>query len=205
MRKIKTKNIMLVALIIIALLLSACEKQSADGSGTRETAGEQQTVGEDPSNDVSENESAEAVLGTRQNPVPLETEVEVGPDWNITVLDITPDAWSVIEETNQFNEPPEEGHQYVMARVKTSYAGDESGVPWVNLSLKYLGSDGNVYSSGCGVLPKPFSDIGEQFPGASAEGNIGWSVPSDAVEGGTIIIEESLSFDDTRVFFEGVK
>lgn len=104
-----------------------------------------------------------------------------------------------------FNEPPEEGYQYVMAKVQVSYIGEESGTPWVDLSLRYLGSDGNAYSEGVGVVPKAFSDIGEQFPGATAEGNVGWAVPADAVSGGKIIVEESFSFEDTRVFFQGAQ
>jgi len=45
------------------------------------------------------------------------------------------------------------------------------------------------------------SDIGEMFPGAVAEGNIGWSVPITAIFNGTIIVEESFQFPVTPVFF----
>jgi len=81
----------------------------------------------------------------------------------VTILEIVPDAWSIIEAENMFNEPPEEGYQYVMAKVQVSYIGEESGTPWVDLSLRYLGSDGNSYSEGVGVVPKAFSDIGNSF------------------------------------------
>lgn len=189
---------MLVVLVIFTLSLSACGVSPSDGTGT-------EAVTDNDKQQTSDSEPGENALGTRQNPVPLGTEVKVGPNWHIKILEINPDAWSIIKQTNQFNDPPEEGHQFVMANIQTSYAGEESDTPWVSLSIKYLGSDGNVYDSGCGVLPKQFSDIGEQFPGASAQGNIAWSVPSDAVDGGAIIIEESFSFDSTRVFFEGVR
>lgn len=188
----------IILMIILMLLLVSCGTGPASGSGT-------EVVTDSDKQQISDSGPSEVAFGTRQNPVPLGTEVKVGPNWHITMLDIIPDAWSIIKETNQFNDPPEEGHQFVMANVRVSYAGEESGTPWVDLNLKYLGSDGNTYSSGCGVLPKQLTDIGEQFPGASAEGHVAWSVPSDAVVAGTIMVEESFSFDDTRVFFEGVR
>ncbi|NLA25886.1 MAG: hypothetical protein GX878_00675 [Firmicutes bacterium] len=188
----------IILMVVIMLLLVSCGTGPSSGSGT-------EVVTESDQQQASDSKPDESAFGTRQNPVPIETEVKVGPNWHITILEILPDAWSIIKETNQFNDPPEEGHQFVMANIQFSYAGEESDTPWVSLILKYLGSDGNTYSSGCGVLPKSYDDIGEQFPGASAEGHVAWEVPSDAVVGGAILIEESFSFEDTRVFFEGVR
>jgi hypothetical protein len=194
----KMKKTLIVSVIILALLLVGCGGPS-DGSGTEVVTNGEDQQGYNPET------SEDAKFGTRKNPVPLGTEVKVGPNWNIAILEINPDAWPIVQKENQFNDPPEEGYQFVMAKVKASYVGEESGTPWVCLSLRYLGTDGNTYDSGIGVLPKPFSDIGEQFPGASAEGYIGWSVPADVIKGGAIIVEESFSFDDTRVFFVGVQ
>ena len=192
----KLKRVFLVFLALSILLLSACggdttdsgQKTNAEGEKTEQTSSE-----------------TKAKLGTRENPIPIGQKAQVGPNWEVTILEIVPDAWSIIEAENMFNEPPEEGYQYVMAKVQVSYIGEESGTPWVDLSLRYLGSDGNSYSEGVGVVPKAFSDIGEQFPGATAEGNVGWAVPADAVSGGKIIVEESFSFEDTRVFFQGAE
>ena len=195
---LEVKRVLPVILILSLLfLLVSCVSGPADGKGTEVVTGNEKPA--------PDSDTGKAVFGTRQNPVPSGTEVKVGDNWHITILEVTPDAWPIIKKTNQFNDPPENGHQFVMASVRVSYVGEESGTPWVDLSLKYLGSDGNTYSSDCGVLPKPFYDIGEQFPGASAEGQVGWSVPSEAIDGGAIIIEESFSFDNTRVFFEGAR
>lgn len=201
-----THHLLLIALLSLALLLVACGGSPSDGSGTETVTGGE-SAQDDTAGEAAE-EPGEAALGTRQNPVPLGTEVKVGPNWNIAILQIDEDAWPIVEQTNRFNDPPAEGRQFVMASTKVSYNGEDSGTPWVSLSYRYLGSDGNVYGRGgddrCGVLPKPLSDIGEQFPGASAEGQVCWSVPAEAVANGAIIVEESFSFDDTRVFFEGV-
>ncbi|WP_278313483.1 hypothetical protein [Lolliginicoccus levis] len=85
-------------------------------------------------------------FGTRGNPVPLGTSVELGPNWQVNVVSVTPGTTPQVLVQNQFN---------------------------------------------------------EQFPGATREANQCWSVPSEAVAGGVILIEESLSFEDTRVFFQG--
>jgi hypothetical protein len=194
----KLKRVFLVFLALSVLLLSACGIESTD-SGQKTNAEGEKTE--------QTNSETKAELGTRENPIPIGIgqKAKIGSNWEITILEIVPDAWSIIEAENMFNEPPEEGYQYVMAKVQVSYIGEESGTPWVDLSLRYLGSDGNSYSEGVGVVPKAFSDIGEQFPGATAEGNVGWAVPADAVSGGKIIVEESFSFEDTRVFFQGAE
>ncbi|MBS3947199.1 MAG: hypothetical protein KGZ57_02680 [Dethiobacter sp.] len=139
--------------------------------------------------------------GTRQNPIPIGTQARVGQNWNVTVLEINSNAWDIVRATNQFNEPPVQGHHFVMARVRVSYVGTKSESPWIGLNLRYLGADGITYRSGIGVIPNSLSDIGEMFPGAVAEGNIGWSVPITAIFNGTIIVEESFQFPVTPVFF----
>ena len=193
----RTVYIILILALLLGMVLVGCSSNPAEGSGTEVAGnGEEQETKDEPE---------ESKFGTRKNPVPLNQEVKVGSDWNVELVEIIPDAWSIIKKENQFNEPPEEGHQYVMAKLKVTYIGEESGTPWVDLTVKYIGNDGNTYDSEYVVIPKALSDIGEQFSGASAEGNVDWSVSKDALEGGTILVEESFSFDDSRVFFEGVK
>lgn len=193
----KTVYIILILVLLLGMVLAGCSSNPAEGSGTEVSEnGEKQETKEEPE---------ESKFGTRKNPVPLGQEVKVGENWNVELIEIVPDAWSIIKKENQFNEQPEEGHQYVMAKFKITYVGEESGTPWVDLTIKYIGNDGNTYDSEYVVIPKALSDIGEQFSGASAEGNVDWSVSKDALEGGTILVEESFSFDDSRVFFEGVK
>jgi len=202
---------LLTVLLLVLMVVAAGCGSSADGSGTEpvEQGQDQKQEQEAPEDNGDTEKESEPALGTRQNPVPIGTDVQVGPNWQIAVLEVNPDVWAVVQETNMFNDPPAEGRQFVMARVRVSYSGEESGIPWVDLRVRYLGSDGNTYGEGmddyCGVIPEALSDIGEQFPGAVAEGNVCWSVPADVIAGGAIIIEETLSFEDTRVFFAGVE
>lgn len=199
-RRIEVKKIIfsLISVFLALFLVSCISRGPATGTGAE--------IATNANPETKATGEEEPAFGTRQNPVPLGTAVKVGSDWNITVLEVVPDAWSIIEEENMFNEPPEEGNQYVMVKIRFEYAGNDSGTPWTDLTQKYVASDGNSYSQGgAGVIPNDYFEIGEQFPGASAEGNICFVVPSDTLAGGTIIIEESFSFTETRVFFEGAK
>lgn len=198
--KNKSRSAIILTIVASSLILSGCTTSPSSGSGTKKV---------DDSVVVKEKEKLAPALGTRQNPVPTGTKVEVGPNWRVSVLSVTPNATDTVLATNQFNESPALGRQFVMTKVQTSYSGAESGTPSISLSMKYLGSDGNSYGYGsddyCGVIPTPFIEIGEQFPGATSEGNVCWSIPSSAISGGTIIIEEMLSATNSRVFFEGAK
>ena len=117
----------------------------------------------------------------------------------------TVNANEAVAASNQFNDPPVDGRQFVLVPVSVTYTGDESGTPWVDLTIKFVGSGGNTYGSGtddhCGVISTPLMDLGEMYKGASATGNECVSVPSAEVEGGTWVVEETFSFDGTKVFF----
>lgn len=192
----------LAVLVVLGLLLvlgvAGCN--SADGTGAEVVSDES----EDASVDEAEPASEEAdAIGTRQNPLPVGTTAKVG-SWEVAVTEVNTNANDVVAQANTFNEPPVEGSQYVLVTVNAKYVGDESGTFWVDMSYKFYGSGGNTFDSGgesMAVAPNPISDAGETFPDASISGNIVFEVPADQLEGGAIIMEESLSFDDTRTFF----
>ncbi|MCL2455057.1 MAG: hypothetical protein FWD18_07155 [Micrococcales bacterium] len=149
--------------------------------------------------------STSAQTGTRANPVPAGTSAEVG-DWTITLAPTTLDAADVVLAENSYNDPPEEGRQFIMTEVSFAYDGEDSATPWVSLSIKFVGSDGNTYSSGtddgCGVIPSPrLMDVGEMYAGASSAANVCLSVPTAAIDGGSWSVEESFSFSSKPVFF----
>src|SRR5690606_36591278 len=131
---------------ILIVMLAGCSGGPADGSGTQ--VGEAEGPAANSADESTQEQAPEPeppALGTRQNPVPTGTEVEVGPNWTMAVVEVIPDAWEIVEKENMFNEPPGEGRQYVMARLRVSYVGDESGTPWIDLSLRYLGANGTTY------------------------------------------------------------
>lgn len=141
-----------------------------------------------------------AGLGTRENPIPVGQEARVG-DWVVKVVGFTPDAWPLIQKENEFNDPPEENQQYVLIKLEATYAGEESGTFWVDMSYHFLGSKGNTFDTASVVAPDEISDTGEAFAGAHISGNLVFAVDSDQIAGGLLMLEPSFSFDEERVFF----
>lgn len=144
---------------------------------------------------------APAETGTRDNPVPIGESRSVG-DWDVTITSVNLDAADTVAAENQFNDPPAEGHAFVMLGVTAAYTGDESGTFWTDMSGKILGADGNTFSDRCGVIPDDLTDTGETFAGATVTGNLCYSAEAAQLNGATLILEESFSLsDDSRAFF----
>lgn len=141
--------------------------------------------------------------GDRGNPIANGESARVG-DWGVTFSATRLDATAAVLAENQFNDPPAAGRQFVMGEVTVAYVGDDTGLAWVDLNFRVLGSAGNTFGSGtsdyCGVYPNPISDHGELFPGATATANVCTSVPSDQLDGAVWLVEEAFSRDG-RVFF----
>ena len=176
----------------------AATEESDDAPGERATA-------EEPASDANaEDEAAAAALGTRENPLPVGGRIEMG-DWTLAVTEVTLDATEQVMSENPFNDPPVEGRQFVLFTVDATYEGEESGTAWLDFSWAIVGSAGNTFGTAmddyCGVIPNPLDDTGETFPGGNVAGNVCVSVDSDQVDGATIRIEETFSFDDTRAFY----
>jgi len=188
---------LLVALLAVLMVAGVVGCSSSDGTGAEVVTGDSN---EEPAGE-SEAPAAEEAPGTRTNPLPLGTTAKVG-DWEVTIKEVNTNANDVIAAANQFNDPPAEGSQYVLATVDAKYVGAESGTFWVDMSYKFYGSGGNTFDESMAVSPNPISNAGETFPGATISGDMVFEVPSDQIEGGAIIMEPSFSFDDTRVFFD---
>ena len=125
--------------------------------------------------------------------------------WELKVVEVVPDATSIVMAENDFNEPPEDGHQYFMVGVEATFVGDGSSDFWVDMTLKGLGESNVAYEAWearCGVIPDDIFDSGETFSGGTIKGNVCWSVDTRDVASLVMIAEESFSFDPTRVFFE---
>lgn len=176
---------------------TSAETSPADGA---ETEPEASATAEESS------PAADSKLGTRENPLPIGTTIEMG-DWKLTVTDVALDATETVMSENEFNEPPADGRQFVMFGVEATYDGTDSGTAWLDFSWAIVGSGGNTFGDSgdmedyCGVIPNDLNEAGEAFPGASVSGNVCFSVPSDQIEGSTIRIEELISFEDTRAFY----
>lgn len=161
----------------------------------------------DPSNATATSEGdgadAGAAEGTRENPLAPGVTFAVG-DWTVQLDTTNLDADDLVAAENEFNEPPAEGRRFVMVEATVTYTGDDSGIPWVDLSFEFYGSDGNTFGTSlddyCGVIANPLEDHGEMFPDASATGNVCVSVPTDQIDGGAWIVEEPLAVETDRTF-----
>ena len=148
-------------------------------------------------------------LGSRQNPVRFGTTVEVlgeEPDdhWALTVLGTTPDATDEVLDENQFNDPPEEGHQFYIAKARATYLGPDSNEFDGRRRLSVLGGSGVVYTyrDGCGVIPDRLDSYRELFTGGTVEGNICWQIASTDAGSLVMFLEpDSIRSDGERTWF----
>ncbi|WP_033542880.1 hypothetical protein [Planococcus sp. CAU13] len=202
----------------LALTLGACgsdtaevneEKKPATASeSTEETAEEGSAMAEEP----AEEEAAEkSEAGKRSNPVAVgETKsVEVSIYDNesnefkgqaeITVNSVTrgDEAWEEILSTNEFNEEPGEGQEYLMADVSvTLLEAETEDYAWFmdGMYFDFIGSDGSPYEWTSAVVEPELS--GDIFAGGSLQGK----VTNMVNEGDTVLmVFEDSNFDN--IFF----
>jgi hypothetical protein len=206
-----------MAMASALVVLAACTPLEPDGVGANivdNPATEAPSDKPEPT-EADESEPApeptEAAVGTRENPVPLGTKVTMG-DYEVAVVEVAQDVTQQNLDANQFNEAPPEGTQYMLVKLEGTYIGADSGNPGWDLSWKLLGNANNTFDTlwepdnapddffpSC-TLDTMF-DIGETFPGGSFSGSFCLLVESAQVEGSSVIIEETLAFDDNRVFW----
>lgn len=122
------------------------------------------------------------VLGhSRSKPAPINTPLSIhfGYEWGqqvdaeITLLNIKrgESAWSAIKEANMFNDEPEEGKEYLLAkfRFKLVKTSDDKSYSLSGYSFDTVSGQGLVYEKLFAVAPEPSLDK-EIYPGASHEG-----------------------------------
>jgi hypothetical protein len=197
------RTILVMSVLIFTLALVAC-----GGTETATTAGATATTmgtkteapdtTETPDTTEAEEPAPSGEVGTRENPIPLGTEVQIG-GWTVKVTGLTRDATAAMMEANQFNDEPAAGQEYVLVDLAATYTGEESGTFWLDVGGTLLGSAGNTFDR-TGISPSSISDAGETFSGGSIEGDLSFIVDSDQVPGALLILEESWSFDTNRVF-----
>ena len=129
--------------------------------------------------------------------MPFGTTVEVRGErdtdhWEITVLGTTPNATSIVLDENRFNDPPEEGNQFYIVRVRAKYLGPDSTSFRASSRLRALGDEGVVYTTfgdSCGVIPDELNSYRELFTGGQEEGNECWQIASTDADSLVMILE----------------
>jgi hypothetical protein len=107
----------------------------------------------------------------RSEPAPPSDTV-VTEDWEVTVKEVIrgADAWEAIQEANQFNDPPEEGMEYLLAKVKIRYIGTTDEAMRIDkYSFESTGSQNELYDSASVSPPEPVLDVA-LYPGGEFEG-----------------------------------
>jgi putative cell wall-binding protein len=118
-----------------------------------------------------------APIGSRSRPFPVGKVVPLEDQWTLEVISSEPNANDEVADENQFNEPPENGQQYFMARVRVTYKGEGSD-SFDPSRLRSVGASDIVYTTfedDCGVIPDPLRSQ-ETFSGGSRTGNVCWEI-----------------------------
>ena len=133
-------------------------------------------------------------LGTQQQPVPFGTaftfQNSITDHWEFTVLETTPDATRTILDHNRFNDPPADGNQFYMVKVRAKYLGTASQTFDPYSRLKVLGNGGVVYTNNCAYnsipdsIPNP-----ELFKNGQIEGNDCWEIASSDADSLVLFVE----------------
>jgi len=128
-------------------------------------------------------------------PLTLGTEF-TGQTWSIVVSDVvrSQDAAEAIAKANQFNDPPRQGFEYLIANVKLKNISTKQEAQSASFAvdLRVTGDKNIVYSRVSVVPPKSLE--GKLFPDGATEGQIVFEIPSDE-RNLMFIVGEMMSFD----------
>ena len=144
--------------------------------------------------------TTEGALGSFDQPAPVNSTAEFS-EWDVTYLGSRIGTDEVLEE-NQFNDPPEDGYEFVFIEIQATYTGPESGDFWIDFITSIVGGQGNTFDESCGVIPNDITDTGETFPGGTVTGYECVAAPVDQFEGAKVSVEEFTFVNEQRVFFE---
>ncbi|MBN1630220.1 MAG: hypothetical protein JW990_10680 [Thermoleophilia bacterium] len=138
--------------------------------------------------------------GTRRDPIPLGQDTQVG-DWKVRVVDAELDATQRVLDENMFNDPPDSESQYVLVTLEAMYVGQESSTFWIDMMYSFVGDEGDAFGVASTVAPDSITNDGEVTKGEIISGNLVFLVATKQASGGTLMLEETFSWDGKRVFF----
>lgn len=172
--------------------LGEASQEEGDDDDTEE-------VSNDDSNDDSNDSDGEApTIGADQaNPAPIGTTIEVAKDWDVTVDSVELDANATMAAVNTFNTPAD-GEQFVLVKVTISNKSDSPGTPLGNVDLALLPESGvAVDSLSCfGEVPDRFDSMAQMQPGATASGNLCFSVTPEEAQTAVLLAEPTFTLDE---------
>ncbi|RJF40549.1 hypothetical protein D4740_06930 [Actinomyces sp. 2119] len=137
--------------------------------------------------------------GTREDPLPLGTEIS-NSEWKVVVNSVELDATDTVMAENPFNEAPPEGYQYILVNYTITYLGDDpnGGTPMSTVS--YVSADGTTMTTldTLAVAPDAIDTLTTLYSGGSVTGNEAIAVPSDSAQDGVLAVQPGIL--DDKVF-----
>lgn len=121
-------------------------------------------------------------------------------DWTVTVTEVVTNANDAIAAANEFNEQPQ--GQYVLVSYDATYGGNEpTADAWAELFFSFAGGDDVIYETTAAVTPRDAESAPTQVrPGGTVSLDAAFDVPSEAIEGGSVLVGGFLS-DPVEVTF----
>jgi hypothetical protein len=133
----------------------------------------------------------------RRKPAPIGRMVRT-TEWEVTVLEVFrgDSAWQLVEEANRYNEPPDEGMEYVAVRllVRNISIADEAR-HLARYDFNATGSSNVLHDVPSLVGPEPNLEV-SLYPGGEFEG---WMIlQATTEESGLVAVFDASSSQDTR-------
>lgn len=141
-------------------------------------------------------------LGSEKSNPALISEKVITEDWELTIVEVIrgTEAWNMVLSANQYNDPPEDGFEYVAIKVYAHNIGTEDKATDIDsYSFNTTGSAGILHDVPSIVEPEPALSV-SLYPGGEFEG---WIIMQASVgETGLILIYEPwIDFSDNNKRF----
>ncbi len=135
----------------------------------------------------------------KSNPAPKIDKV-ITEDWEISVVEVIrgPEAWNMVLAANQFNDPPDDGFEYVAIKVYVHNIGSTDEATDVSMySFNTTGSAGILHDVPSVVGPEPVLSV-SLYPGGEFEG---WIIMQAVISETDLLLkfEPWLDFSDDNV------
>lgn len=195
-----TRSAAAVAALVASLTLSACftpptvtaEAQSDTAAAAPDDATAEQAAEPDSAPASSAPAAPPAAEeGTRDNPWRAGEQL-VTDDWELVVGATNLDANGVVADGNMFNDPPEDGFQYIQVPLSVTYVGDDSAST-MEIQVAYVSASGETYESWDALVAVPDDNQSQElYTGGTAEFNEYLMVPSEGIADGLLRVEVGL-------------
>lgn len=173
---VNTKNRLIAAGVLLLMIIIG----AATPKDTNVVA-----VGQEPNSTNTEQVAED--LGTRENPLPLGSTIELDGEWEITLNNSTLNANSVVADANMFNDKPDAESQYASVVATLKYIGTETATPMFDLNFKFVSAAGTTHTTSDKYVAAEgqVSDLNEMYPDATAEGLVFIQIPTADAANGT--------------------